>query len=143
MRTTDVNAFTGELKNAVNDWLSHKVDEMFPNKSKVRAVAKNAINNGMSRIDDKINGYVDTLFLLFGDESGTIDSDTLVDGVVSLLEEMKPTDFDLWALRATVGNGEIALRFPHSAFVGMITDGLEGYRFTSSDIKDLKNYFNV
>ena len=143
MKTTDVNAFTGELKNAVHDWLSHKVDEMFPNKPKVRAVAKNAINNGMNRIDDKINGYVDSLFLFFGDESGTIDSDTLVDGVVSLLEEMKPTDFDLWALRATVGNGEIALRFPNNAFVGMITDGLEGYRFTSSDIKDLKNYFNA
>lgn len=142
MRTSDINAFTGELKNAVHDWLIHKVDEMFPNKPKVRVVAKNAINNGMNRIDDKINGYVDSLFLFFGDESGTIDSDTLVDGVVSLLEEIKPTDFDLWALRTTVGNGEIVLRFPHNAFVGMITDGLEGYRFTSSDIKEMKNYFN-
>jgi len=143
MRTNDINAFKGEVKNAVHDWLGHKVDQMFPNKPQIRVVAKNAINNGMNRIDDKINGYVDTLFLLFGDESGTIDSTTLVDGVAGLLDEMDSSEFPIGPFKAVVGKGEVAVHFPHNAFIGMIAGDLGGIKFTSSDIKEMKNYFNV
>lgn len=142
MKTSDINAFKGEMKNAIHGWLSHKVDEMFPGKAQVRMIAKNALNNGLNRIDDKINGYVDTLFLLFGDESSTIDSTTLVDGMAELLAEMNPAEYQLGIFKAVVGNGEIAVHFPHNAFVDMIAGDLGGVKFTSSDIKDLKNYFN-
>lgn len=142
MKTTDINAFKGEMKNAVHDWLGHKVDQMFPNKPQIRFVAKNAINNGMNRIDDKINGYVDMFFLLFGDESGTIDSTILVDGVAALLDEMDSSEFPMGPFTAVVGKGEIAVHFPHNAFVGMIAGDLGGIKFTSSDIKEMKNYFN-
>ena len=142
MTTSDVNAFKGEVKNAIYGWLGHKVDEMFPGKAQVRVIAKNALNNGLKRIDDKINGYVDTLFLLFGDETGTIYSTTLVDGMAELLAEMNPAEYQLGIFKAVVGNGEIAVHFPHNAFVEMIAGDLGGVKFTSSDIKDLKNYFN-
>lgn len=143
MKTNDINAFKGEVKNAVHGWLGHKVDEMFPNKPQIRVVAKNAINNGMSRMDDKINGYIDSLFLLFGDESGTIDTTTLVDGVAGLLEEMDSTEYPIGPFKAIVGKGEIAVHFPHNAFIGMFVGDLGGVKFTSSDIKEMKNYFNV
>lgn len=143
MRTSDINAFKGEVKNAVHDWLGHKVDQMFPNKPQIRVVAKNAINNGMNRIDDKINGYVDTFFLLFGDESGTIDTTTLVDGLAGLLSEMDSSEFAIGQFKAVVGNGEVQIHFPHNAFIGMIAGDLGGIKFTSSDIKEMKNYFNV
>lgn len=142
MKTSDLNAFKGEAKSAIRGWLSHKVDEIFPNKPQMRVLAKNAINNGMNRVDDKLNGYIDTLFLLFGDESGTIDSTTLVDGVASLLDEMNPSEHEFGPFKAIVGNGELAVRFPHNAFVEMIAGDLGGVRFTSSDIKEMKNYFN-
>lgn len=142
MRTTDVNAFKGETKTAIQGWLSHKVDDIFPNKPQTRVVAKNAINNGLNRMDEKLNGYIGTLFLLFADESGTIDTTTLVDGVASLLDEMNPSEYELGPFKAVVGNGEVAVRFPHNAFIEMIAGDLGGVRFTSSDIKELKNYFN-
>ena len=41
-----------------------------------------------------------------------------------------------------IGKGEIAVRFPHNAFIEMIAGDLGGVRFTSSDIKEMKNYFN-
>lgn len=143
MRTNDINAFKGEVKNAVHEWLGHKVDQMFPNKPQIRVVAKNAINNGMNRIDDKINGYVDTFFLLFGDESGTIDSTTLVDGAAGLLDEMDSSEFAIGPFKAVVGKGEVAVHFPHNAFIGMFAGELGGIKFTSRDIKEMKNYFKV
>jgi hypothetical protein len=142
MRTNDVNAFKGEIKAAVQSWLSRKVDEIFPNRPQMRVVAKNAINNGLNRMDERLNGYIDTLFILFADEKGTIDSATLVDGVASLLDEMNSSEFDVGPFKASVGKGEIAVRFPHNAFIEMIAGDLDGVRFTSSDIKEMKNYFN-
>jgi hypothetical protein len=142
MRTNDVNAFKGETKAAVQSWLSRKVDEIFPNRPQMRVVAKNAINNGLNRMDERLNGYIDTLFILFADEKGTIDSATLVDGVASLLDEMNSSEFDVGPFKASVGKGEIAVRFPHNAFIEMIAGDLDGVRFTSSDIKEMKNYFN-
>lgn len=141
MRTTDVSAFKGQAKTSIQNWLGRKVDEMFPNKAQTRAIAKNAINNVLNRMDDKLNGYIDTLFILFADESGTIDSDTLINGVASLLDEMNPSDFEIGPFKATVGNGEIAVRFPHNAFVEMIAGEIGGVKFTSSDIKEMKNLF--
>lgn len=142
MRTNDVNAFKGETKAAIQSWLSRKVDEIFPNRPQMRVVAKNAINNGLNRMDERLNGYIDTLFILFADEKGTIDSATLVDGVASLLDEMNSSEFDVGPFKASVGKGEIAVRFPHNAFIEMIAGDLDGVRFTSSDIKEMKNYFN-
>lgn len=143
MRTSDVNAFKGQAKTAIQTWLGSKVDEIFPNKAQTRVIAKNAINNGLNRMDEKLNDYIDTLFILFADESGTIDTTTLVDGVATLLEEMNPSDFAFGPFNATVGNGEIAVKFPHNAFIGMFAGDLGGVKFTSSDIKEMKNYFNV
>lgn len=142
MRTNDVNAFKGETKAAIQSWLSRKVDEIFPNRPQMRVVAKNAINNGLNRMDERLNGYIDTLFILFADEKGTIDSATLVDGVASLLDEMDSSEFEVGPFKASVGKGEIAVRFPHNAFIEMIAGDLDGVRFTSSDIKEMKNYFN-
>lgn len=143
MRTTDVNAFKGQMKTAIQNWLGRKVDEIFPNKAQTRVIAKNAINNGLNRMDERLNGYIDTLFILFADESGTIDSDTLVNGIASLLDEMKADDYAFGPFNVTVGAGEIAVHFPHNAFVEMIAGDLGGVRITSSDIKEMKNLFNV
>lgn len=142
MRTNDVNAFKGEAKAAIQNWLSRKVDDIFPNRPHTRVIAKNGINNGLTRMDERLNGYIDTLFILFADESGTIDTATLVDGMASLLDEMNPSEFEVGPFKANIGKGAIAVIFPRNAFIEMIAGDLDGVRFTSSDIKELKNYFN-
>ena len=62
MRTNDINAFKGETKAAIQGWLARKVDEIFPNRPQTRVVAKNAINNGLNRMDERLNGYIIGLF---------------------------------------------------------------------------------
>lgn len=143
MKTSDINAFKGQAKTAIQNWLGHKVDEIFPNRPQTRVIAKNAINNMLGRMDDRLNGYIDTLFVLFANEEGAIDTTTLVDGVASILDEMNPSEYELGPFKATIGKGEIAVRFPHNAFVEMIAGEVEGVKFTSSDIKEMKNLFNV
>lgn len=141
MKVTDVNAFKGQLKDVLVEWAGGLIDQMLPSKVTARVLFKNVIGNAMGRIDGKLNELVDTAFLMFGDSSGVIDTDSMVDMLCSMLSEMKPTDYSLGMLDVTVGGGEIKIKFPHNIFSDLIVGDLGGARITSADIKELKNYF--
>lgn len=141
MKVTDVNAFKGQLKDVIVEWAGGLIDQMLPNKVTARVLFKNAIGNAMGRIDGKLNELVDTAFLMFGDASGVVDTDSMVDMLCSMLSEMKPTDYSFGMLDMTVGGGEIKIKFPHNIFSDLIVGDLGGARITSADIKELKNYF--
>jgi hypothetical protein len=83
---------------------------------------------------------VDSAFLVFGDSAGVIDTDTTIDLLCGMLDEMKPTDYSLGFATATIGQGEVKLQFPHNIFSDLVVGDLGGVKFTTSDIKQLKNY---
>lgn len=141
MRVTDINAFKGQLKDAILDWTGSLVDQMLPNKVAARTMFKNAIGNVLARADGKVNQLVDTAFLMFGDVDGAIDTHSTIDLLCDMLKEMKPTSYSLGMLDVTVGGGEIKVEFPHNIFSDLIVGDLGGARITTSDIKELKNYF--
>ncbi len=141
MRVTDINAFKGQLKDAILDWTGSLVDQMLPNKVAARTMFKNAIGNVLARADGKVNQLVDTAFLMFGDVDGAIDTHSTIDLLCDMLKEMKPTNYSLGMIDVTVGGGEIKVEFPHNIFSDLIVGDLGGARITTSDIKELKNYF--
>jgi hypothetical protein len=142
MKASDVNAFKGQLKDALVGWAGSMVDQMLPNKVAARTLFKNAIGNVVSRFDEKVNQLVDYAFLVFGDSSGVIDTDTTIDMLCDMLNEMKPTDYSLGFANTTIGKGEIRIQFPHNIFSDLIVGDLGGVKFTSADIKQLKNYLS-
>ena len=95
MRVTDINAFKGQLKDAILDWTGSLVDQMLPNKVAARTMFKNAIGNVLARADGKVNQLVDTAFLMFGDVDGAIDTHSTIDLLCDMLKEMKPTSYSL------------------------------------------------
>ena len=140
MKASDVNAFKGQFKDAVVSWAGSMVDQMLPNKVAARTLFKNAIGNVVNRFDEKVNQLVDSAFLVFGDSSGVIDTDTTIDMLCDMLNEMKSTDYSLGFVNMTIGQGEIKVQFPHNIFSDLIVGDLGGVKFTSADIKQLKNY---
>ena len=84
MKIEDVNQFKGDLKSAFQQWGESKIDELFAERAAARTFMKNGLNNMLNRFDGKINGYVDTFFLFVADESGTVDSDTMIDSLAGL-----------------------------------------------------------
>lgn len=141
MKTADINRFKGQLKDALLSWAGQQIDQMLPNRVAARVMLKNAAGNLLARFDDKINAGVDALFLMMGDKDGKIDSDTLVDTVCNLLQEMPPTDYALGPFGAKVGGGEIVAQIPGGVFSEMIVGNLGGFRVTVSDIQEIKNLF--
>jgi hypothetical protein len=115
---------------------------MLPNRVTARTLFKNAIGNMVTRFDGKINQAVDAVFIMFGDASGNIDTDSTIDLLCGMLNEMKPTQYSLGIVDAIIGKGEIKIQFPHSIFSDFIVGDLSGVKFTTSDIEGLKNYLS-
>lgn len=142
MKTADINAFKGQIKDNILKWAEQQIDQMLPNKVAARAMLKNMAGNVLARFDHKIDQGVDALFLMFGDTKGNIDSDTVVDFVCDMLKEMPPTDYAIGSVGATVGKGEIRVQFPRNVFSDLIVGDLGGVKFTTADIHQIKNLFN-
>lgn len=142
MIANDVNALKGRLKNALVDWSGSLIDQVLPNRVTARTLAKNALGNAIARFDGNVNQMVDTVFLIFGDESGSIDTDSTIDLLCDMLDEMPKKDYDLGMIKANVGNGEIVIKLPDSIFSDLIVGDLGGVKITCEDIKGLKNYLS-
>lgn len=140
MRIEDVNRFKGELKTAFQSWGEAKIDELFPNSAMGRTFAKNGLNNAMNRYDMKLNEGIENLFM-FVSKDGIVDTDTMIDGMVQLFKEMKPSEYDMSGFHLSVGNGELALDLPKNIFLDMLV-GCGKLRFTSEDIIEFKNLLN-
>ena len=138
MRTSDISAFKGKAKDAILAWTNDQIDQLLPNKVTARIMFKNAAANLLDRYDQKINQGIDAAFLMLGDPQGNIDSDSVVDMLCDMLKEMPPTDYDLGPAGATIGRGEISLRFPGGILGDLILGGLGGGRITTADIQKLK-----
>lgn len=143
MKTTDINAFKGQVKDNILKWAGTQIDQMLPGTThlKVKVMFKNLVSNILARSDHKIDQGIEAAFLMFGDTQGNIDSDTVVDYVCDMLQEMPPTDYALGPIGATVGKGQIVIQFPHNVFSDLIIGGLGGAKITAADIKQIKNLF--
>lgn len=142
MKTSDVNAFKGQFKDAFVNWAGSMIDQMLPNRVTARTLFKNAVGNIVNRFDNKVNQAVDAVFLMFGDSTGTIDTDSAIDLLCGMLNEMKPTQYSFGIVDAVVGQGEIKIQFPHNIFSEFIVGDLGGVKLTTSDIEEFKNYLS-
>lgn len=138
MKTSDISAFKGKIKDAILTWAGDQIDQLLPNKVAARTMFKNAVANILERYSHKIDQGIDAAFLMLGDQQGNIDSDSLIDLVCDLLKEMPQTDYALGPIGATVGKGEIALQFPGGLISDLIIGGLGGGRITTADIQKIK-----
>lgn len=141
MKTADINALKGKAKDALRAWLGGQIDQMLPNKATARAFLKNAAGNLLARYDRKIDQGIDAAFLMVGDAQGNIDTDSIVDTLCDMLKEMQPTEYSVGPIAATVGRGEICLRFPEGILCDLIAGGLGGAKITTADIQQLKTLF--
>lgn len=140
MVTNDINKFKGSIKDAIVSWAGGTIDHILPNKVASRAILKNAIGNCMNRYSEEVDKGVDTLFLLLGDKEGNINSDTMIDTLCAMLEEMNPKNYPFGPFNATIGKGTIDIRFPNNVFSELIAGDLGGVKVTSSDLKQIKDF---
>ena len=88
MVTKDISLFKGNIKDAIVSWAGERIDGLLPNKVASRAILKNAVGNYLNRYSEKVDEGVDAIFMLLGDKEGNINSDTMIDTLFGMLDEM-------------------------------------------------------
>lgn len=139
MRIEDVNRFKGTVKSALQEWGNAKIDEMLPKKAAAKHFIKNGLNNMLSRYDDRLNGWMENLFVFVADENGVIDSDTMVDAIAGIFGEMPRKEYDMGMFHVTAGAGEVLVDFPHNFLTDMLVGDTGRIRLTTDDILEFKN----
>lgn len=143
MKADDLTKFKGEIKTAMQQWGEAKIDELFPGKAAAKTFIKNGLNNLMTRHDQKLNEYIDNFFMFVADETGTIDSDVMVDTVAGMFKEIEPEQqYQLGLVDITIGKGELGIHLPDNMLLNLLVGKRGVIKFTADDILDFKNLLN-
>lgn len=142
MKTDDISRFKGQLKGALQQWGEKKIDEIMPTKPQMRTLLKRGLGNMMARWDEKINKYIDTLFLFAANEQGIIDTDTMVEMAADMFKEVEPRKYQFDMFDIEIGRGELAIYLPENFLYDLLLGGSGRFRMTVDDILEMKQYFN-
>lgn len=142
MKTNDVLKFKEMAMIAIGKWADGMIDQMFPGKVETRTMMKNYASNWLSQKEQDIEDGINHVFLFLGDKDGNIDSDSVVDMVCGLFNEMQEMNYDLGRFQAKVGKGQVKIEFPDGFISRMMFGDLKGVRITNDDIREIKKFFN-
>lgn len=143
MRINDVNTLKGKVKTALHSWGNNKIDEFFGSKIGVKTFAKNGLNNILNNCDDKINKYIDTMFIFLANERGEVDSDSMVEMMANMFKDIEPCEFQVSCFNIKAGRGEVYIELPHYAVLDMFLGKAGVIKFTADDLLEFKNLFNT
>ena len=145
MKISDINLLKGRVKSAIRDWAFAKIDELtstHPRLVPVSPYLRRGVTNLIARYDAQMNRTIDNLSLFLCDETGTYDTDMLVEDLVEMFERMPRSETEVMGAVITYGQGEVCIDLPVGAFMQTLLGDLSRLRFNSDDFRELKNMFN-
>ena len=135
---SDIAAFKGNLKTAVQMWSSDLVDELFVSPVRRRNV-KRFISNWLDFQDERINKWLDNVVLVGLDKDGNINSDLIVEEAAALFKEF---DYHttLWGCNIEISNGKAVVSLPDNMMTYLLFGNKSGFSFSEQYILKLKDY---
>lgn len=136
-----ISEFKGNLKSSIQDWAEMKIDALCEGKPKMKAASvymKRGLNNWLEREDGRINKMVDNSLLFVADKDGSLDTDILIEDMVTMFKEMDVQKMDMGMFHLEYGKGEVSVAIPHNFFLDMIFGDLGKVRLTANDFLELK-----
>lgn len=135
---SDIAAFKGNIKTAVQMWTSDLVDDLFASPVRRRNI-KRFIGNWLDFQDERINKMLDNVVLVGLDKDGNIDAGLIIDEAAALFKEF---DYHtaLWGCEFDVSNGKAVVSLPDNMVSYLLFGNKSGFSFTEQDILKLKDY---
>jgi hypothetical protein len=135
---SDIAAFKGNIKTAVQMWTSDLVDDLFASPVRRRNI-KRFIGNWLDFQDERINKMLDNVVLVGLDKDGNIDAGLIIDEAAALFKEF---DYHaaLWGCEVDVSNGKAVVSLPDNMVSYLLFGNKSGFSFTEQDILKLKDY---
>lgn len=135
---SDIAAFKGNLKTAVQMWSNDLVDELFASPVRRRNV-KRFIGNWLDFQDERINKWLDNVVLVGLDKDGNINSDLIIEEAAALFKEF---DYHttLLGCNIDISSGKAVISLPDNMMTYLLFGNKSGFSFSEQDILKLKDY---
>lgn len=130
----NLGEFKAKMKSAFENWISSLITSADELPSAMKTILNRASNNIIHRYENEIEKVFDTIAVLFGNESGAIDTDVIANDLLNLIN-IPARSTTIAGFNVTFGENEISVEMPKNILTQLI--GIGKVTINQSDINQL------
>ena len=127
----NLGEFKARMKSAFGNWISSLITSADELPSAMKTILNRASNNIIHRYENEIEKVFDTIAVLFGNESGAIDTDVIANDLLNLIN-IPARSTTIAGFNLTFGENEISVEMPKSILTQLI--GIGKVKINQDDI---------
>ena len=130
----NLGEFKARIKSAFGNWISSLITSADELPSAMKTIINRASNNIIHRYENEIEKVFDTIAVLFGNESGAIDTDVIANDLLNLIN-IPARSTTIAGFNITFGENEISVEMPKNILTQLI--GIGKVRINQDDLNKL------
>ena len=127
----NLGEFKARMKSAFENWISSLITSADELPSAMKTILIRASNNIIHRYENEIEKVFDTIAVLFGNESGAIDTDVIANDLLNLIN-IPARSTTIAGFNVTFGENEISVEMPKNILTQLI--GIGKVKINQDDI---------
>ena len=127
----NLGEFKARMKSAFGNWISSLITSADELPSAMKTILNRASNNIVHRYENEIEKVFDTIAVLFGNESGAIDTDVIANDLLNLIN-IPARSTTIAGFNVTFGENEISVEMPKNILTQLI--GIGKVKINQDDI---------
>lgn len=127
----NLGEFKAGMKSAFGNWISSLITSADELPSAMKTILNRASNNIIHRYENEIEKVFGTIAVLFGNESGAIDTDVIANDLLNLIN-IPARSTTIAGFNVTFGENEISVEMPKNILTQLI--GIGKVRINQDDI---------
>lgn len=138
----NIPALKDKFLDSLDLWLEERVDYMLRDNSAMAipsAYIKRGCHNIINRNKEKIGEAIDNASLFLTDEEGNVDSSTIFEDMLNILDVIEETDFNIGIVDGVIGKGKISFVLPDNLITNILFGNKKTITFDKNDFLELKS----
>ena len=127
----NLGEFKARMKSAFGNWISSLISSADELPSAMKTILNRASNNIIHRYENEIEKVFETIAVLFGNESGAIDTDVIANDLLNLIN-IPARSTTIAGFNVTFGENEISVEMPKNILTQLI--GIGKVKINQDDI---------
>ena len=127
----NLGEFKATMKSAFGNWISSLITSADELPSAMKTILIRASNNIIHRYENEIEKVFDTIAVMFGNESGAIDTDVIANDLLNLID-IPARSTTIAGFNVTFGENEISVEMPKNILTQLI--GIGKVKINQDDI---------
>lgn len=127
----NLGEFKARMKSAFGNWISSLITSADELPGAMKTILNRASNNIIHRYENEIEKVFDTIAVLFGNESGAIDTDVITNDLLNLIN-IPARSTTIAGFNVTFGENEISVEMPKNILTQLI--GIGKVRINQDDV---------